>query len=114
MSDSFEVARTEGDLDDETRHAIVAAQLRGERKAAGRGPDAVIEAVAEELRGLGVEPNHDELDADGSDGDADGDGDGDGGAGEASLPADAPRGDGLRAEEERQRRVAGGDHHDPV
>ena len=44
MADSFEVAQSssEGELSDETRHEVVAAQLRGEAKAAGQGPEAVV------------------------------------------------------------------------
>ena len=63
MSDSFEVAQsnTEGELTDEQRHEVVAAQLRGEAKAAGEGPDAVVAAVAAELEDLGLEPDPSEL-----------------------------------------------------
>ena len=64
MPDSFEVAHPadgEGGLDEQTRHEVVAAQLRGEAKAAGDGPEAVAAAVAEELEGLGLEPDAGEL-----------------------------------------------------
>jgi len=61
MAEGFEVGHARGELDDETRHALVAAQLRGEEKAKGRDPEAVIAAVAEEIRGLGLEPDQQEL-----------------------------------------------------
>jgi hypothetical protein len=61
MAEGFEVGHASGELDDETRHALVAAQLRGEEKAKGREPEAVIAAVAEEIRGLGLEPDQQEL-----------------------------------------------------
>jgi hypothetical protein len=64
MPDSFDVvepADGSNDLDEETRHAVVAAQLRGEHKAEGQGPEAVMAAVAEELEGLGLTPDEDEL-----------------------------------------------------
>ena len=63
MPDSFEVAQnsSEGELTDEQRHEVVAAQLRGEAKAAGDGPDAVVAAVAAELEDLGLEPDPSEL-----------------------------------------------------
>jgi hypothetical protein len=48
-------------LDEKTQHEVVAAQLRGEAKAGGRGTDAVIAAVAEELEGIGLTPDEDEL-----------------------------------------------------
>lgn len=63
MSDSFEVAQSssEDELTDEQRHEVVAAQLRGEAKAEGQGPDAVVAAVAAELEDLGLEPDPTEL-----------------------------------------------------
>ena len=61
MAEGFEVGHARGELDEQTRHALVAAQLRGEEKARGRDPEAVIAAVAEEIRALGLEPDHDEL-----------------------------------------------------
>jgi len=61
MGEGFEVGHAHGELDEETRHALVAAQLRGEEKAKGRDPEAVIAAVAEEIRGLGLEPDQQEL-----------------------------------------------------
>ena len=63
MAENFEVAQSssEGGLPDEKRHEVVAAQLRGEAKAAGKGPQAVVAAVAEELEGIGLEPNPAEL-----------------------------------------------------
>lgn len=63
MADSFEVAQTssEGELTDEQRHEVVAAQLRGETKAAGQGSEAVVAAVAAELEDLGLEPDPSEL-----------------------------------------------------
>lgn len=63
MAESFEVAQSssEDELSDATRHEIVAAQLRGEAKAAGQGPEAVVASVAEELEGIGLEPNPAEL-----------------------------------------------------
>ena len=41
--------------------AVVAAQLRGESKTRRAGPRAMMKAVAEELRALGLEPKMDEL-----------------------------------------------------
>jgi hypothetical protein len=63
MADSFEVAQSssEDELTDEQRHEVVAAQLRGEAKAEGQGPDAVVAAVAGELEDLGLEPDPSEL-----------------------------------------------------
>ena len=63
MADSFEVAQSssEDELTDEQRHEVVAAQLRGEAKAAGQGPEAVVAAVAAELEELGLEPDPSEL-----------------------------------------------------
>ena len=61
MGEGFEVGHAHGELDEETRHALVAAQLRAEEKAKGRDPEAVIAAVAEEIRGLGLEPDQQEL-----------------------------------------------------
>ncbi len=63
MAENFEVAQggPEGELPDETRHEVVAAQLRGEAKAAGQGPEAVIAAVSEELTEIGLEPDPSEL-----------------------------------------------------
>ena len=62
MSDNFEVATSssEGELSEEKRHEVVAAQLRGEAKAAGQGPEAVVAAVSAELESLGLEPNPEE------------------------------------------------------
>jgi hypothetical protein len=63
MSDSFEVVQSssEGELSEEQRHEVVAAQLRGEAKAEGKGPDAVVAAVAAELAEIGLEPDPSEL-----------------------------------------------------
>lgn len=63
MAENFEVAQSssEGELSEAKRHEVVAAQLRGEAKAAGQGPEAVVAAVAEELEGIGVQPNPAEL-----------------------------------------------------
>jgi hypothetical protein len=63
MTDSFEVAQSssEGELSDAKRHEVVAAQLRGEAKAADQGAEAVVAAVAEEVEGIGLEPNPAEL-----------------------------------------------------
>jgi hypothetical protein len=61
MAEGFEVGHARGELDEQTRHALVAAQLRGEEKARGRDPEAVIAAVAEEIRALGLEPDREEL-----------------------------------------------------
>lgn len=108
MTDNLEVAHSgsEGEPSDEQRHEVVAAQLRGEAKAAGRGPDAVVAAVAEELEGIGLEPNPAELhrryeeidpdvpvllDADDAD-DSDAD-DADDADGAADAPADADASD---------------------
>ena len=116
MAENFEVAQSssEGELSDTKRHEVVAAQLRGEAKAAGQGPAAVVAAVAEELEGIGLEPNPEELhrryeeidpdipelqDADGAPGsegsdvpaDAETDGGGDAAAGPVSAGYDAGR-----------------------
>ena len=48
-------------IDDHASHAIAAAQLRGEAKAAGLRTQLVVWSVAEELAGLGFEPDLDEL-----------------------------------------------------
>jgi hypothetical protein len=63
MTENFEVAQSssEGELSDSKRHEVVAAQLRGEAKVAGQGAEAVVAAVAEELEGIGLEPNPAEL-----------------------------------------------------
>src|SRR4051812_30643439 len=63
MSDSFEVVQSssQDELSEEQRHEVVAAQLRGEAKAAGQGPDAVVAAVASELEEIGLEPDPSEL-----------------------------------------------------
>ena len=63
MADSFEVVQSssEDELTEEKRHEVVAAQLRGEAKAAGQGPDAVVAAVAAELEDIGLEPDPSEL-----------------------------------------------------
>ena len=63
MAENFEVAQSssEGELSDAKRHEVVAAQLRGEAKAAGQGAEAVVAAVAKELEGIGLEPNPAEL-----------------------------------------------------
>jgi hypothetical protein len=49
------------DLDEATRHEMVAAQLRGEERTKGQAPEAVMAAVAEELRKAGLEPDEGEL-----------------------------------------------------
>ena len=63
MTDNFEVAQSssEGELPEDKRHEVVAAQLRGEAKAQGQGPDAVVAAVAAELEAIGLEPDPSEL-----------------------------------------------------
>jgi hypothetical protein len=63
MADSFEVVQSspEDGLTEEQRHEVVAAQLRGEAKAEGQGPDAVVAAVASELKEIGLEPDPSEL-----------------------------------------------------
>jgi hypothetical protein len=64
MPDSLDVAEPadEGaELDEKTRHEVVAAQLRGEAKAEGQGTEAVMAAVAEELADLGLKPDEGEL-----------------------------------------------------
>ena len=63
MADSFEVVQSgsEDELTEEQRHEVVAAQLRGEAKAAGQGPEAVVAAVASELEEIGLEPDASEL-----------------------------------------------------
>ncbi|MBM6402360.1 hypothetical protein [Phycicoccus sonneratiae] len=47
-------------VDDRT-HAIAAAQLRGEARAAGRRPRELVRAIASELEHLGMRPNLPEL-----------------------------------------------------
>jgi hypothetical protein len=63
MSESFEVAQnsSEGELTDEQRHEVVAAQLRAEARTAGQPPEAVVAAVAAELEDIGLEPDAAEL-----------------------------------------------------
>jgi hypothetical protein len=64
MSDSsFEVAQSssEDGLSVEQQHEVVAAQLRGEAKAAGQPPEAVVASVAAELEEIGLEPDASEL-----------------------------------------------------
>jgi hypothetical protein len=63
MADNFEVAHSssEQELSEQKRHEVVAAQLRGEAKAEGRGPDAVVASVAAELESIGLEPDPAEL-----------------------------------------------------
>ena len=62
MTENFEVAHNaEGELSDETRHEVVAAQLRGEAKAAGQDAEAVVAAVEKELESLGLEPDKAQL-----------------------------------------------------
>ena len=63
MPDSFEVAQSssEDGLSVEQQHEVVAAQLRGEAKAAGQAPEAVVAAVAAELEDIGLEPDPSEL-----------------------------------------------------
>lgn len=48
-------------IDTPTSHAIAAAQMRGEARAPGRNPRDVVQAVAQELTGLGLRPNVREL-----------------------------------------------------
>ena len=63
MPDSFEVAQSssEDGLTLEQQHEVVAAQLRGEAKAAGQAPEAVVASVAAELEEIGLEPDPSEL-----------------------------------------------------
>lgn len=63
MSDSFEVVQSssEDGLSEEKRREVVAAQLRGEARAAGRPAEAVGAAVAAELEAIGLEPDPAEL-----------------------------------------------------
>ena len=98
MAENFEVAQSssEGELSDEKRHEVVAAQLRGEAKAAGQGPEGVVAAVAEELKGIGLEPNPEELHRRYEEIDPDlpvlGDAEGQSGGEAGELPADAGTG----------------------
>jgi hypothetical protein len=48
-------------IDEDTAHAIAAAQLRGEAKASGLDTRLVVWSVADELSHLGLEPDVDEL-----------------------------------------------------
>jgi hypothetical protein len=63
MTDNFEVAQSssEDELSEQKRHEVVAAQLRGEAKAAGGDPDAVVASVAAELESIGLQPDAGEL-----------------------------------------------------
>lgn len=63
MPDSFEVAQSSSEdaLSLEQQHEVVAAQLRGEAKAAGQAPEAVVASVAAELEEIGLEPDPSEL-----------------------------------------------------
>lgn len=51
----------ENSIDSRTSHAIAAAQLRGETRASGRGPRAMVRAIAAELKGLGLRPDPEEI-----------------------------------------------------
>ncbi|MGG5261090.1 hypothetical protein [Phycicoccus avicenniae] len=55
------VLESDEQIDDRTSHAIVAAQLRGEARAKGRDRRSMVRAIAAELQGLGLRPNHPEL-----------------------------------------------------
>lgn len=55
------VVKDERRADGRTSHAIVAAQLRGEAKAAGLSTRLVVWSIAHELEDLGLEPDVDEL-----------------------------------------------------
>jgi hypothetical protein len=98
MAENFEVAQSssEGELSDAKRHEVVAAQLRGEAKAAGQGPESVVAAVAQELEGIGLEPNPAELHRRYEEIDPDlpvlGDADGESGGEAGEVPADAGTG----------------------
>jgi len=48
-------------LSPHTSHALVAAQLRGESRCRDSGPEAVVDAVAEEIEQLGLVPDREEL-----------------------------------------------------
>jgi hypothetical protein len=64
MPDNFDVAESAdgaAELDDRTQHEVVAAQLRGEAKAQGQGPEAMAASVADELEELGLNPDEAEL-----------------------------------------------------
>lgn len=61
MTNGSIVLESDEQIDSRTSHAIVAAQLRGESRVAGRSPRAVVHAIAEELQGLGLRPNLREL-----------------------------------------------------
>lgn len=64
MPNNFDVAEPADGatgLDDKTQHEVVAAQLRGEAKAQGQGPEATVASVAEELEELGLKPDEAEL-----------------------------------------------------
>ncbi len=58
---SGSMVKNEKRIDDHTAHAMAAAQLRGEAKAEGLSTRLVIWSVAEELAGLGLEPDVSEL-----------------------------------------------------
>lgn len=45
----------------DTARAVVAAQLRGESRTRDEGPDAVVAAIAQEIEGLGLVADQDEL-----------------------------------------------------
>jgi hypothetical protein len=55
------VVKNDERVDDRTSHAIAAAQLRGEAKAEGLSTRLVVWSVAEEIAGIGLEPDVDEL-----------------------------------------------------
>jgi hypothetical protein len=55
------MVKNEQRIDERTSHAIAAAQLRGEARATGLSTRLVVWSVADELAGLGLEPDVDEL-----------------------------------------------------
>ncbi len=53
--------KDESRVDEDTSHEIAAAQLRGEAKAEGQSTRDMVSSVADELSGLGLEPDEKEL-----------------------------------------------------
>ncbi len=49
------------DIDENTSHALAAAQLKGESRASGRHPKQVVRSIATEIERLGLRPNLPEL-----------------------------------------------------
>ena len=61
MTSGLVVKERADQIDARTSHAIVAAQLRGETRAAGRDTSTKVRAIAQELSAIDLEPDVEEL-----------------------------------------------------